>query len=193
MGDFSIIRKLLVAGANVNAVAPAVEGITAFQAAAMHGDVQIMDTLLQAGADINACPADYNGRTAIEGAAENGLSQVVHRLLEAGVSLKGRDNVNYRRTLYRAQENEEYEIVDLIQQWKTARYGLSDCATIESIMNSMTVYELRFANKDAIEVHKWRIRNLGAEEQDENYDYVEEIYDSLTVSDDGLLVATRVT
>lgn len=86
-GHENIIRRLLSAGADVNAPAARhADGHTALQAAARAAHGAVVERLLRAGADVNAPGATSgNGRTALQAAARGGHSAVVERLLQAGV------------------------------------------------------------------------------------------------------------
>ncbi|WP_405065139.1 ankyrin repeat domain-containing protein [Kribbella sp. NBC_01510] len=85
--DVAEARRLINAGANVNAVDDSVQ--SAFLIAASEGYVELLDLTLQHGADIRSLDS-YRG-TALIRAAERGHAAVVGRLLQAGVAV---DHVN---------------------------------------------------------------------------------------------------
>jgi ankyrin repeat protein len=55
-GHADIVRMLLAGGADVNALAASVGGVTALQAAAGYGDIKLVRLLLDNSADANALP-----------------------------------------------------------------------------------------------------------------------------------------
>jgi ankyrin repeat protein len=134
------IRKLLDLGADVNARADDFRGATALQFASIKGNFEAVDILIKAGADINALPAAYDGRTAVEGAAEWGRLDMVHYLLEAGADIQLR--TNYRRTVYRAWKNGHRTVARMVHRWKSEKYGEGTCESLQSVMESMTQFEL---------------------------------------------------
>lgn len=85
--DVTEARRLINAGANVNAVDDTVQ--SAFLIAASEGYVELLDLTLQHGADVRSLDS-YRG-TALIRAAERGHAAVVGRLLQAGVAV---DHVN---------------------------------------------------------------------------------------------------
>ncbi|KAH7070114.1 hypothetical protein FB567DRAFT_613374 [Paraphoma chrysanthemicola] len=148
-----LVRDILQLGADVNAVAREVQGATALQFAAMNGNFEIVNILLEAGANINADPAAVDGRTAIEGAAEWGRLHMVGHLLDLGADMK--DHSNYRRTVYRAWKNGHHTIVRKVQAWRIKKCGDDDYESPETIVESMTLDELTFADGAA----KWNHPN----------------------------------
>jgi ankyrin repeat protein len=169
--NISLVKKLIVAGADVNAPATAIDGATALQSAVIKGNTELLELLVKAGANIDAPPGDYNGRTAIERAAEAGKHDVVNYLLEAGADIKGRNNTNYRRTIYRASKNGYAQLAFNIQEWKILQHGRQDCETIAKVMESMTPQELDFANEAAMMDYEARMRDydsLDEEDVDES-------------------------
>jgi ankyrin repeat protein len=144
----SLFKKLLDLGEDVNAPPFHESGATALQFAAINGNFDIARMALAAGADVNTAPADQYGRTAIEGAAEWGRLDMVHYLLKAGAAIQGRNNVNYRRTVYRAWEEGHRALVDMIQSWKRERYGEEDIEIPEVIIQTMTSDELVYASEE---------------------------------------------
>jgi ankyrin repeat protein len=138
-GQTALVTSLLKKGARVNDVPTDAEGGTALQFAAIRGDFKMLKVLLDAGADINAPPSKWDGRTAIEGAAEWGRLDMVSLLMEAGADIQGRENANYRQTVYRAWVHGHHVLAGMVQQWKSERYGAEDCEPIESIIRSMEI------------------------------------------------------
>lgn len=82
VGEVTMVKQLLLKGAEVNAAAAMDNGATALQAAAINGHLQVAQILLEHGADICAAASPVNGRTAIEGAAEFGRLHMVELLLD---------------------------------------------------------------------------------------------------------------
>jgi ankyrin repeat protein len=78
-----IIQYLLDIGAEVNAPAAMVKGITALQGAAARGNIEAALLLLERGAVVDAPGAIFDGRTAIEAAAEHGRLDMARILLNA--------------------------------------------------------------------------------------------------------------
>lgn len=85
--DLAAARRLITAGADVNAVDDTVQ--SAFLIAASEGYVELLDLTLQHRADVRSLDS-YHG-TALIRAAERGHADVVGRLLKAGVAV---DHVN---------------------------------------------------------------------------------------------------
>ncbi|GAB3824506.1 hypothetical protein GCM10028799_42810 [Kribbella italica] len=85
--DVATARRLITAGADVNAVDDTVQ--SAFLIAASEGYVELLDLTLQHGADVRSLDS-YRG-TALIRAAERGHAAVVGRLIRAGVTV---DHVN---------------------------------------------------------------------------------------------------
>lgn len=150
-GKTALVTALLEKGARVNDAPINAKGATALQFAAIRGDFKMLKVLLDAGADINAPPSKWDGRTAIEGAAEWGRLDMVSLLMEAGADIQGRENVNYRRTVYRAWVHGYRVLAKEIQQWKSGRYGVDDCEPIESIIRSMDMGTLGCAAQDRLQ------------------------------------------
>lgn len=151
-GKTALVTALLEKGARVNDAPINAKGATALQFAAIRGDFKMLKELLDAGADINAPPSKWDGRTAIEGAAEWGRLYMVSLLMEAGADIQGRENVNYRRTVYRAWVHGHHVLAEMVQQWKSQRYGEDDCVTIESIIQSIGMEELGCAEQDRLQL-----------------------------------------
>ncbi|UKZ78705.1 hypothetical protein TrVFT333_006451 [Trichoderma virens FT-333] len=84
-GHQEIVKKLLAAGADVNA-AIGYSKWTALQAAAEKGHQKIVKKLLAAGANVNAAVGNY-GETALQAAAGNGHQKIVKKLLAAGANV----------------------------------------------------------------------------------------------------------
>jgi hypothetical protein len=158
------VRTLLDLGADVNAVPKKIRGATALQFAAMNGHFEIVSLLLDAGADVNAPPAAVDGRTAVEGAAEWGRLDMVHHLLEMGADVQ--NHSNYRRTVFRAWRNGHHTIARIVQDWRTEKHGKESCESIESVLQTMSLQELDFADATACQRHGTRressdYKNLG--------------------------------
>ena len=115
-GSVQLVKKLLEAGAEVNAEPMQINGATALQFAAMLGHFEMLRILLEANADINAPPGLYGGRSAIEGAAEWGRLDLVRYLLDIGADVRGKENSNYRRAVYRAYMHGHRILVSMIQE-----------------------------------------------------------------------------
>jgi hypothetical protein len=152
----SLVSTLLRHGADVSAP-PGIEyGATALQSAAMDGSFEVLNMLLKAGASINEPPGKCEGRTAIEGAPEHGRLNMVSYLLEAGADVKGRENQNYRRTIFRACDEGHRTLARMVQDWKRRRYGDDDCEDIEVILESITPDELHYESSAAkLEYLEW--------------------------------------
>jgi ankyrin repeat protein len=144
--DIGLMKRLLDLGANVNATSHTcvTSETTAVQVAATIGNFEILDLLLQAGGDLNAPPGEDDGRTALEGAAEWGRVDMTSYLLSQGADVKGRNNKNYRRAIYRAWEIGHRVLAKMIRAWKAEHYGEDDCDAIEYIIESMTDEELGY-------------------------------------------------
>ncbi|KAG9194228.1 hypothetical protein G6011_04263 [Alternaria panax] len=162
IGDTTTVWKLITLGADVNSPMEAhVCALTTLQAAVWNRDLCVVDWLIQAGADVNAPPSVY-GKTAIEQAASQGNLDMVNCLLEAEANIRGKQNTNYRRTVYWAQKNGHVSAVNILHAWKTTECGEQDCYTIDNIMSSMTLDELNFPSEEA------RITHFEELEQEEN-------------------------
>jgi ankyrin repeat protein len=145
----SIFERLLQRGADIHAKPGMGHGMTPLQWTAMYGSFDNLRTLLKLGANINESPGHYDGRTAIEGAAEHGRLNMVSYLLAAGADVRGKQNKNYRRTIYRAWKEGHGTVVRVIQEWKTEKYGQDDCEDARHILESMTFDELFFKSTEA--------------------------------------------
>lgn len=153
--DQELFDLLLQKGANPSAPPTLSGGATAIQYAAMSGNFAFVDTLLKLGMNINEPPGDHEGRTTIEGAAEHGRLDMVRYLLQAGADVRGRTNMNYRRTVFRAWSQGYRSIVQVIQDWKLQQYGRGDCEFVGTIVETMTGDELDFESPAA------KIRYIG--------------------------------
>jgi ankyrin repeat protein len=142
--NIGLIKRLLDLGADADRrhSTHRSSNATAAQIAAINGNFEILDLLVRAGADLNAPPGAYHGRTALEGAAEWGRLDMTSYLLSQGADVKGRNNKNYRRTMYRAWKNGHRVLARMIQEWKAEQYGVDDCDTIEKILDTVTNDEL---------------------------------------------------
>ncbi|CAN9461106.1 unnamed protein product [Alternaria alternata] len=169
--NVSIVKKLIAAGANVNAPAAFIDGMTALQSAAINGNSEMLELLIKAGANVNAPPGGYNGRTALEGAAEAGKYDIAVYLLITGADIRGRDNLNYRRTIYRAWKNGCIELADMAQEWKITQYGPQDCKKITEVVESITSEELDFASGDAMREYSSQMLDYDSEEEEDNVEF----------------------
>jgi ankyrin repeat protein len=79
-GDLSEVKRLLAAGANVNAKEK--NGITALMAASLAGHREVAALLLAKGAEVNA--KDKNGKTALMFATRMNHPEVRELLIKAG-------------------------------------------------------------------------------------------------------------
>lgn len=64
--NISIVKKLIAAGANVNALAASIDGMTALQSVAINGSSEMLDLLIKAGANVKASLGGYDERTALD-------------------------------------------------------------------------------------------------------------------------------
>jgi ankyrin repeat protein len=142
--DVPLLKLLIKHGAEVNAEPAYRGGATALQYAAITGNFEVLNILLKAGANINAPRSQHQGRTAIEGAAEYGRLDMVCYLLEAGADVRGRENGQYRRSVYRAWKFHHRTLAKVIQEFKKKRFGSGDICSIEEIVSSMTTIELEY-------------------------------------------------
>lgn len=110
IGNMTIVRMLLDAGAEVNTEAFECGDITALQGAASQGHVGIAVLLLELGADVNAPAAKKHGRTALEIAAEYGRLEMVQLLLNEGADANKPEEVRYLSAINYA-ENEGFPVV----------------------------------------------------------------------------------
>jgi ankyrin repeat protein len=99
-GDTAVVRKLLLAKADVNAAQ--VDGATALHWAVYRDDVETADLLLKAGANVKA--ANREGTTPLFMAALYGNPAMIERLLKAGADAKER-GPNGETTLMFAARN----------------------------------------------------------------------------------------
>lgn len=151
-GPLELVTTLIEKGADVNQVPMGFRGATALQFAAMTGNIEMLKVLFEAGAYINAPPCKWEGRTAIEGAAEQGRLDTVSLLLEAGADIEGRTNLNYRRTIFRAWAHGHRVLAEMVQEWKKKRYGIESYEPTESIVESMDMKTLGYAERDRLPV-----------------------------------------
>jgi len=115
-----LLRFLVDNGANVNAAAGVIGGITALQGAAIAGNIPVAQYLLDKGANVNSRPAMKEGRTCIEGAAEHGRLDMVQLLLNHGAN-GGVRGEGYGKAVELAQENGHSEIAALLSSLSPSR------------------------------------------------------------------------
>lgn len=89
--DVAEAKRLITAGANVNAVDDTVQ--SAFLIAASEGYLELLDLTLTHGADVRSLDS-YHG-TALIRAAERGHAAVVGRLIKAGVAVNHVNNLGW--------------------------------------------------------------------------------------------------
>jgi ankyrin repeat protein len=89
--DVAEAKRLITAGANVNAVDDTVQ--SAFLIAASEGYLELLDLTLAHGADVRSLDS-YHG-TALIRAAERGHAAVVGRLIKAGVAVNHVNNLGW--------------------------------------------------------------------------------------------------
>jgi ankyrin repeat protein len=92
-GNLEIMKFLLDAGSDMNALPAAAGGRTALQAAAEKGHGHIVKFLIEAGADVNEGPAEFGGRTALQLVASKGFLGLAVVLLEAGADPNADDDI----------------------------------------------------------------------------------------------------
>jgi ankyrin repeat protein len=114
-GDIHLTRRLLIAGANINAPAGTSRGLTALQGAAIQGHTKIVLMLLEAGADVNAAGSKQCGRTALEGASEHGRLDIVKILLDAGADSHLPERRRYTCAAELAMDNKHFAISMLLE------------------------------------------------------------------------------
>ena len=88
IGSLDLVKRLLNAGADVNAPPAEDSGATALQVAAMYGFIGIACLLLGKGAEVNAPTAKMEGKTTLESAAEHGRIDMLRLLLNRGAKVK---------------------------------------------------------------------------------------------------------
>lgn len=108
-GDAAEIKRLLAAGADVNAADK--DGGTALDAAAYYGHADCVKILLAAGADVHAVNID--GWTALMAAANRGKTEVVKLLLAAGADVNAAANAG-QTVLMVAVINGHVEVVKVL-------------------------------------------------------------------------------
>ncbi|KAH8586021.1 ankyrin repeat-containing domain protein [Bisporella sp. PMI_857] len=136
-GHLEIVERLLIAKANVNAVAAYNSGRTALQAAAGCGHLEVVERLLTAKANINAVAAKNSGRTALQAAAEGGHLEVVERLLIEKANVNAVAAYNSGRTaLQAAAEGGHLEVVERLLTAKAnvnaAVSGCGGCTALQA-------------------------------------------------------------
>ncbi|CZT47193.1 uncharacterized protein RSE6_07727 [Rhynchosporium secalis] len=86
-GHIAVVKRLIAAGADVNAAGDFNRPRTALQIACSAGNGEIVDLLLGARADVSVPAAKYNGRTALQAASEGGHLPVIEKLLHGGADV----------------------------------------------------------------------------------------------------------
>ena len=90
-GDFAEVKRLIEAGADVNAQEN--DGSTALMWASLEGHAGITRLLIEAGADVNA--QDNYGYIALIYTSRKGHTEVVKLLIEEGADVNAKDNDVY--------------------------------------------------------------------------------------------------
>ncbi|RYO80011.1 hypothetical protein DL762_007870 [Monosporascus cannonballus] len=133
-GDKIVLARLLIhAGAEVNAPAYFDCGVTALQAAAIHGNLDMATLLVTQKADVNAPAARWLGRTALEAAAEHGRLDMVRFLLESGANLEGPMRIHYVRSVGFAMEQGHLAVAKYLKEhgdWTDRDQELHDTAGV---------------------------------------------------------------
>ena len=115
IGSLDLVKRLLNAGADVNAPPAEDSGATPLQVAAMYGFIDIACLLVEKGAEVNAPPAEKEGRTALEGTAEHGRIDILQLLLNRGAKVKGSGEVQFDRALSFARRQGHHAVARLFQ------------------------------------------------------------------------------
>lgn len=110
---------LLEQGADVYILPADNRGVTALQAASMHGMLGLAVRLLESGADVSAPVAPNDGRTAIDAAAENGHKEMVHLLLNALGDQDDLGPVCHQAAGY-AEKEDHFEIAQWLREYSSA-------------------------------------------------------------------------
>lgn len=134
LGKYDSADALIQAGADVNAPPDADRGLTALQAAAIHGHIGIACKLLEKGAEVNASGGSFGGRTALEGAAEWGRLDMVQLLLDNGADITDSAfrEAQYRNSIKFAKDEEYPAIARLIKRHRLSM-GYSDLSCDDSV------------------------------------------------------------
>lgn len=82
-GDYTLIRDIIDAGAEINAPVT-FGGDTALFVAAEKGELATIELLIEAGADVNNAAATFSGNTVLEAASRNNDIDMVRYLLDLG-------------------------------------------------------------------------------------------------------------
>ncbi|KAK2756295.1 hypothetical protein CKAH01_05816 [Colletotrichum kahawae] len=118
-GYLDLIKLLLDAGADINALAAQSHGATALQLAAIKGYLGVAKMLVDRGADVNAPGAtDEGGRTALEGAAEHGRIDTVMYLLSQEVETNDKGRLSYLRAIRYAELEGHMVVAKLFKTWR---------------------------------------------------------------------------
>ena len=128
-GDYYEVKRLIEAGADVNAQSKA--GWTALMLASEKGHIDIVKLLVEEGADVNSVTKfevrstsyggiykDYEptgGYTALMAASEYGHTEIVKLLIEGGADINAQDEDSYTALRYAVREGHT-EIVKLLYE-----------------------------------------------------------------------------
>lgn len=108
--DLSSVKKIIMAGGNVNAINKA--GMTALIVASEKGNIEIVRELINAGANVNG--TNSVGWTALMGASFEGNAEVVKELINSGANINA-FGIKYKNTaLMQAIRGENPEIVKIL-------------------------------------------------------------------------------
>ena len=98
LGDLTLTKVLLDAGADVDSAPSPFKGRTALQAAICSGNLILVRYLLNAGAFVDSPAANNDGRTALQQAAEVGELIMIKYLLVHGANIDGHPSPVYGMT-----------------------------------------------------------------------------------------------
>ncbi len=109
-GDLAAVKKLIAAGANVNA--RNANGERPLHSASRKGHEVIAAKLIAAGAHVNA--ADVNGETPLHMASRKGYEGIVAKLIAAGANINAKDDDGWRPLHWGSHEGREVIVAKLI-------------------------------------------------------------------------------